>query len=633
NQITCTITGIYKRLPANAHLHPDFMLSFSTLRDTAIYGEEQLRTNWGNNSFFTYLLLPKKYDAKKLEAQMPAFLDRHYPEQGKAFKPSQWTTLTLRKLTDIHLLSHKDLELEANGDIKRVYIFSAIALFVLLIACINYMNLSTARSVLRAKEIGVRKVVGARKSELIAQFLSESVLVSWLATLLAFGLTWLALPGLSRISGQQLDIGILLQWKILVPVLLMPFAVGLLSGLYPALFLSSFQPIRVLKGMLKVGGANVSFRKALVVAQFSISIILIVATIVVYKQLRYMQEKALGFDREQVVTLANNSGLDHSFVSFRTALLADPNIRSVGRSSRIPTGRLLDAQGSRVSRGDSLAPTQAEIKYVTADEGFISTYGVAMAAGRNFTAGIVDTSSFLINEAAVAALGIKSPADAIGQQFQYGNRKGTLAGVFKDFNFESLHQRILPIVLFESARTNGYGNISIKIAGKNVAAGLATIEKTWKAFLPEAPFTYAFMDDSYDRLYDAEQKQGIIFTIFACIAIFIACLGLFGLSAFTISQRVKEIGIRKVLGADVGTIVGLLSRDFLRLVVIAAIIAFPIAWYAMHQWLEDFAYRIGVPWWVFILAGILAAGVAFFTISFQAVRAATANPIKNLRTE
>ncbi len=631
NQFDFKVTGIYKNFPSNSHIHPNIMVSFNTLKDTSIYGEEGLRTNWGNNSFFTYLHLPDNYDAKGLEAQFPAFLERHVGEENV----SKWSSLHLKKLTDIHLNSHTDLEAEENGDIKRVYIFSAIALFILLIACINYMNLSTARSILRAREIGVRKTIGASRSELIRQFLSESILISWIATLMAFGLTALTLPWLNKMSGQSLTPDILLQWRVIVPLLLVPFVVGIISGIYPAMFLSSFQPVKVLKGIMKVDGGKVSLRKTLVVAQFSISIILIVSTVIVFEQLRYMQNKSLGFNKDHVITLPYNSALIERYDAFRTELTANALVKEAGRSSRIPTARLLDAMGSRINRGDSLAPTNADIKMVRIDAGFAPTYGVKMVAGRNLSRdrGLGDTSSYILNEAAVKILGLQSNEDAIGKGFQYGGRKGEIVGVASDFHFESLHQRILPMVFFMPVSQNSYGSISIKVAGNNIKAALAHVEQTWKKFLPEIPYDYTFMDENFDQLYEAESRQGSIFTVFACIAIFIACLGLFGLSAFAITQRIKEIGIRKVLGASVGNIVGLLSKDFLKLVGVAALIAFPLSWWAMHKWLQDFAYRIDIPWWVFLVAGIVAAIVAFVTISLQAVKAATANPVKNLRTE
>ncbi|WP_246113188.1 ABC transporter permease [Segetibacter aerophilus] len=633
-QFQFKVTGIFENLPSNSHWHADHLLSFSTLKDTAVYGERNLQTNFGNNSFYTYLLLPKNYNTKSMEAQFPAFIDKVMPmdNNGKQ-KTSAGTALALQKLTDIHLTSHLDSEIEQNGDIKRVYIFSAIALFILLIACINYMNLSTARSALRAREIGVRKVVGAQKFELIAQFLFESVLLTWVALLLAVLLAQLAMPALDALSGQNLSLGLLLKWQVLVPLTLVPFIVGIVSGLYPALFMSSFKPILVLKGLFKVGAGNISFRKVLVVTQFSISIILIISTAIVFKQLKYMQKKNLGYDKDYVVTMGYNSSLNDSYQSFRNDLLQNPSIKEAARSSRIPSGRLLDSRGAAAPSGDSVMPVTTPIKYLAVDEDFIPAYQIKMAAGRNFSrAHANDTASFILNEAAVAALGIKNHNDIIGRPFKYGNTKGEVIGIMKDIHFESLHQKIVPLIMLHPPQPN-YSRLSIKLSGQNLPATVSQIEKTWKKYLPEVPFQYTFLDESFGRLYESELKQGTIFTTFAVIAIFIACLGLFGLSAFAITQRVKEIGIRKVLGASIGSIVTLLSKDFLKLVLIAAVIAFPVAWYAMHNWLQDFAYRINIPWWVFIVAGILAATIAFITISSQAIKAAVSNPVKSLRSE
>ncbi len=633
NQFNLKVTGIFKPYPSNAHMHPSALVSFVTLNDTAVYGAEGLATNWGNNSFFTYIMLPDNYETKKLEAQFPSFLDRHIKEDDK-YKTSQWTALGLQKLTDIHLRSHTDYEAEQNGDIKRVYVFSAIALFILLIACINYMNLSTARSTLRAREIGIRKAVGARRKEIIVQFLAESVLVSWVAMLLAFGLTSLLLPWLNQITGQNLTVNILLGWQILVPIILVPFIVGIISGIYPALFMSSFQPVQVLKGLFKAGGINISFRQVLVTLQFAISIILIISTAVVFKQMRYMQNKSLGFDREHIVTLPYSGELNSNFDAFRTELLANAGIKNAARSSRIPTGRLLDAMGSRIMKNDTMAPVSADIKFVSADQDFMPTYGVTVVAGRGFSRDFsTDTSAFLINEAAARILGFNSNEEVIGKDFGYGSRKGKIIGVFHDFHFESMHQKIVPLVLLVPRFSGNYGRISVKIAGANIPAAMSHIEKTWRKFLPNIPYEYTFLDENFSNLYKEEQRQRSIFTTFAGLAIFIACLGLFGLSAFAISQRIKEIGIRKVLGASIPTIVALLSKDFLKLVAIAAIIAFPVAWWAMNSWLRDFAYRIPVPWVVFIIAALLAALIALITISFQAIKAAVANPVNSLRTE
>ena len=637
NQFDVKVTGIYEAFPANSHMHPGMLVSFNTLKDSAVYGEKNLETNWGNNSFFTYILLPPHYDTRNMLARFPSFIDKRMANQEYVGKrASKYTKLGLQKLTDIHLRSHTDYEAEPNGDMKRVYIFSAIALFILLIACINYMNLSTARSTLRSREIGIRKVVGALRKELVFQFLSESVLLSWVAIILALGLLYVALPWLNKISGQQLSTSILMRWQILVPLFLTPFIVGVLSGIYPALFMSSFQPVKTLKGLFKVGGSSISFRRVLVVTQFAISIILIIATAIVFQQLHYMQKKSLGFDKEHIVVMPYNNSLNDKYESFRTQLLANSNFKNLTRTSRIPTGRLLDDMGAYTLSGDSMKATNTDIKFVSVDYDFVPTYGIQMAAGRNFSREYgTDTASFVLNESAIKALGWKTP-DAVGKDFKYGNRTGHIIGVIKDFHFESMHQSIVPLVLVMFPPSfNFYNNVSIKFSGNNIPAALSHLESTWKRTVPEIPYQYTFLDENFDKLYKTEQRQGNIFTIFACIAIFIACLGLFGLSAFAISQRIKEIGIRKVLGANISTIVTLLSKDFLKLVFISAIIAFIVAGYAMNNWLKDFAYRIDLKshWWVFAIAAIAALLIALATISFQAIRAAVANPVKSLRTE
>ncbi len=635
-QYDMKVTGIYKAFPSNAHMHPGMLISFNTLKDSTVYGEKNLRTNWGNNSFFTYILMPENFSPKKMIAQFPAFVDRRMTGQEYiGNQPSKFTKLGLQKLTDIHLYSHTDYEAEPNSDISRVYIFSAIALFILLIACINYMNLSTARSALRGKEIGIRKVVGARRKELIGQFLGESILVCWAATILAAVLTYTALPWLNKVSGQDLSFGTLLQAKIIIPLLITPFVVGFLSGIYPAMFMSSFQPVKTLKGLFKVGGSSISFRKILVVAQFSISIILIITTVIVFQQLHYIQKKSLGYDRDRVITMSYTNEVSRQYDAFRTELLKNTSFKDMTRSSRIPTGRLLDNMGASTLAGDSLRPVTTDIKFISADYDFISTFGIRMAAGRFFSRDYgTDTASFVINESTVKALGWKNPKEAIGKDFKYGNQTGHIIGVLNDFHFESMHQAIVPMILLMLPPSFPYfNNLSIKIAGNNLASALTQFETSWKKFFPETPLDYTFLDDNFDRLYESEQKQATLFTAFACIAIFIACLGLFGLSAFAISQRIKEIGVRKVLGANVSGIVGLLSKDFLILVGVAALMAFPVAWYAMNNWLQDFAYRVNIQCWVFIVAGVTAALIAFITVSFQAIKAAVANPVRALRSE
>jgi putative ABC transport system permease protein len=355
----------------------------------------------------------------------------------------------------------------------------------------------------------------------------------------------------------------------------------------------------------------------------------------VFQQLHYIQNRALGFDKDRIVTMNYTTEVSKQYDAFRTAILKNASFRDMTRSSRIPTGRLLDNMGASTMNGDSLQQVVTDIKYVNCDYDFISTFGISLSSGRFFSRNYgTDTVNYVLNQSAVKAIGWKSDAEAVGKDFKYGGTLGHVIGVIKDFHFESMHQSIVPIVLTMAPPSNSYyNNLSIKIGGTNTASALATMQKTWKEFFPETPFEYTFLDENFDKLYQSEQRQATIFTVFACIAIFIACLGLFGLSAFAISQRIKEIGVRKVLGANVSGIVGLLSKDFLKLVGFAALMAFPIAWYAMNNWLKDFAYRVNIQWWVFLLAAIIAALIAFVTVSFQAIKAAVANPVKSLRTE
>lgn len=628
------VTGIYKSFPVNSHLHPQMLLSFNTLKDTSVYGEALLTTKYNHNAFFTYLLLPKNYNITTIEKQLPDFLDKYVVLSHKgAMKTHQATALTFQKLADIHLHSHLDREIEENGDIKRVYIFSAVALFVLLIACINYMNLSTARSVLRAREMGVRKVLGAQRKSIIVQFLSESVLITLIALIMAIFLTGISLSFVNKLSNLGLSFSSLLHWPFVLIVLAIPLVLGLISGIYPALFMSSFAPVKVLKGVIKVGSNNISFRKILVVIQFSISIVLIIATTVVYQQLQYVQTKTLGFNKDHVLTMNFDIALMKQYEAFKADLLKNPSIKVVGRSAYVPSERVLSASDASIIQNGLMQRVKIELMFINTDYDFLKTYDMPIVAGRNFSRDFpTDTNSYLLNETAIKALGWKNPENAIGKIIKYGDIQGKVVGIVKDSHFESLHQNIIPL-LFALPSFKYYPKISVKVDGHNVQSAINTLADTWHKYLPESPFEYTFLDERFDQLYKSEQQQGQLFTIFSCIAILIACLGLFGLSAFTISQRFKEIGIRKVLGASVSQIVSELSKDFLKLVLIAAIIAFPIAWYSMNKWLLDFAYRINISGWVFAIAGITAVIIAFATISFQSIKAALMNPVKSLRSE
>ena len=640
NQLDLEVTGVYKNFPLQSHWHPEFLVSFVTLENDNIYGRKGLETNWGNNSFGTYFLLQDGADPKKLEASLPAFLDKHFGKYARAnwgvppdWKASSTTTLFVQKVTDIHLRSHLDDELEANGNITNVYMMSVIGLFIVLIACFNFINLSTARATKRAKEVGMRKVVGAYRTQLINQYLSESILTAGLALIFAVGIAFGALGSLNTFTNKQLSLDLIHNVPLGIGLILFALVIGTLAGIYPAFIISSFKPALTLKGQQGMTPGKSFLRKGLVVSQFSISIILIIATLVIFRQLDYLNSRSLGYDRNQVVTLPYYRELSANYDAFYNELTRSTAIKNVARSSRIPTGRLLDSYGSaRVLKGDSLVEAQVDLKTIITDPEFFDTYSIAISQGRKFSKDILtdDSLAFIINEAAAKEIGWKNPEEYLDKEFLYADVKGKLIGIVKDFNFESLHQEIRPMIFWQ--RPN-YNALSIKINSAAMKEGLAQLEKAWKSFLPARPFDYQFLSERYRSLYEAEQKQSQLFTAFACLAIFIASLGLFGLATFNTMQRIKEIGIRKVLGANVGTIVTLLSKDFLKLVIYAAVPAFVIAWIAMDKWLQDFAYRISIPWWIFIVAGIIAAAVALFTISFQAVRAALANPVKSLRTE
>ncbi|TLV01016.1 ABC transporter permease [Dyadobacter luticola] len=628
NQLDYTVTGVFEPLPAQSHFHPGILLSFSTLNDPRVYGAEGLRTNWGNNSFSTFLLLPERYEAQKLTKAFPAFQNKHIEANA-----SKYSVLTLTKLTDIHLHSHLDSEIEANGDIQYVYLFSAIALFILMIACINYMNLATAKSATRAKEVGMRKVIGAVRSQLINQFLSESVLLVFVSVVLALLIVILCLPALNNFTQKSLTFNALLDPTFLAILAAITLFTGLLAGSYPAFFMTSFQPISVLKGKIAAALKNGKLRQSLVIVQFAIAVVLIISTTVVYTQMQYIRNYKLGYSKDQVIVFNVPDDSATNFESIRERLKENVAVKEVGRSSRIPSGRLLDSWEAFVMKGDSLAPADINIKSLSVDEDFIPAYQIKMAAGRNFSRDFPTdkTSGFILNETAVRLLGWKNPAEAVGARFGYGDVRGNIIGVTKDYHFESLHQKVAPIAMFQ--QQGRLGRVSVHVAGNNVKQAISHIESVWNARFPEAPFEYQFLDQRFGQLYAREQTQQTLFGIFAGIAIFISCLGLLGLSMFMAELRTKEIGVRKVLGASVGSIVTLLSQDFLKLVLIAIVIASPIAWYGMRNWLQEFAYHTEINWWVFALAGIISVAIALFTISFQSIKAALMNPVKSLKSE
>ena len=619
------VTGVIKPLPHNSHFHADFLGSFKTFE--AVVGEQELQ-NWESNNYATYLLMPEKHDINRLKGQLDPFINKHM-SQGM----SERTKLQLQALTDIHLHSHLDSEIEANSDITYVYVFSIIALFILLIACVNFMNLATARSAGRAKEIGMRKVVGAQRNQLIRQFLGESIFTAVISLLIAVVIVLLIIPKFNQFIGKELSFNLTENMPLIFLLLLIAILAGFVSGIYPSIFLSAFRPVHVLKGNLDSGKKGLSFRRVLCVFQFAISIVLIVCVGIVSSQLRYMKTKNLGFDQEHVVVLPSSPAIVNRLQAFKARLLQNPDILSVSAAKRVPSGRLLDSAGARVLSGETSQPINFRIAQLRVDYDYVPTFKMEMAAGRNFSQEMStdSTQAFLLNETAVRRIGWKSPEEAIGKGFSYGSRKGQIIGVVKDFHFESLHQEISPIVMFISSTS--LNQISIRISPHNIPKTIGFLQKIWREVRPNYPFSYYFIDENFDQQYKSEEKLLQTFSYFAFLAIFIGCLGLFGLVSYSTERRTKEIGIRKGLGASTAGLVLLLSKEFTKWVLLANIIAWPTAYLIMNQWLQNFAYRSSINPGIFIAAGALAWVIAFLTISYQSIKTAAANPVDSLRHE
>ena len=590
------------------------------------------REGWGSNNYGTYLLFEEGCDVGRFaEESIPAFLEKHLGENAIS-----WNMLHLQKLTDIHLHSRLDSEFEANGNISHVYVLSAIAFFVLLIACINFMNLSTARSSTRTKEVGVRKAVGAGRFQLIQQFLGESVLLAFISLLLAIVLVELVLPSFNRFAGVELSLAPTENAGALLGFVAIGLFVGVAAGGYPTFFLSGFRPVTVLKTGQRIGTGGSLLRRGLVIFQFAVTIALFVGVGVVRGQLDYCRSKNLGIDAERIVVLSSTDEMIEGYDSFRYRLMQHSAIVGVAASKRVPSAGLLDNSGARVFDGEDVRHLDFRVANVRVSHDFIDTYGIGLVAGRSFSTEFPTdaTEAFILNESAVSKIGWPSAAAAVGKPFGYGDRRGQVIGVVKDFHYESFHKPIAPIVML--VMPGDFGSISVKIrsgSGAEMGAALSFLEEVWRDYRPEEPFDYSFLDERYERLYRAERNLGQLFGIFALLAISIACLGLFGLATFMAERRTKEIGIRKTLGASVMSIVLLLSEDSTRWVLLSNLVAWPVAYFAMNWWLENFAYRIDLDWTIFALAGGGALGIAWLTVSWQAVRAALSNPIEALRYE
>ena len=631
------ITGVIDKVPDNSHFHADGFMSMVT------FVKPSTKQTWSNVGYYTYVQLSKSADAKKLESAFPQLVAKFVvPEMqhdmGVSLAEAQKSVNTfvffLQPLTDIHLHSATKYEIEANGDIHYVYIFGALAFFILLLACINFTNLSTASSSKRSKEIGIRKVLGSEKNKLVTQFLVESVMLTFLAVLFALGLVYLLLPYFDEVSGKQITLGFFLSLPAIICELALTLFVGIIAGIYPAFFLSSFQIISILKGNGGSQPANkAGLRSSLIVFQFAISTALIICTFVVYQQLHFMQNKKLGYNKDQVLVINDGSALGDNITAFKQQLLNDNRVVNATISGNVPGYNNMGGTEIYAKEvADKGTRTEIQCGFYWVENSYIPTLGMQLAKGRNFfPPSPADSISVIINEAAVRDLGFGN-TDPIGKTIiRSGQRHYNIVGVVKDFNYTSAKQKIAPLMMLPAGRNDG--SVIVRIKTADVHHLISDIKNQWTSYNASAPFSYSFLDEQFASLYSAEDRTGKIFTSFSVIAIVIACLGLFGLAAFMIRQRVKEIGIRKVLGASSTSITAMLSVEFLKLIIIAALISFPITWYAMDKWLQDFAYRIDIQWWVFLLAGLIALLVAGVTISFQAIKAALANPVNSLRSE
>lgn len=633
DKVLYNITAVIRDMPQNSHFRFDMLFSM-----------DNVQYNFGNfigNNFHTYLVLKEGTDYKEFEKKLDDVIERYVLPQAKQFmqlssisefrKAGNRLAYSLIPLTDIHLRSDRSQELGINGNIQYVYIFSAVALFVLLLACINFMNLSTARSSNRAKEVGIRKVLGTSKLTLMGQFIAESSMVSYLAFAVALLITWAVLPYFNDIAAKSFPITAIFSLKTFSLLLFLPIAVGILAGYYPAFFLSSFKPIVVLKGKLNATTQRSSFRNVLVTFQFFTSIFLAISTIVVYRQLNYIQTKNVGFQKDQVLVITGTGALRDNKEAFKNEILKLAGVKSGAGAGFLPVSNSSRTDHSFSKEAIMNAKSGFSMQIWNIDYDYIPTLGMKMIKGRNFSKSFGgDSTGIIINETAAKVLGYDDP---IGKRVYSSEDDITsyeIVGVVKNFHFESLHQNIGPL----SMRL-GYSNWSMmfKVNTSDMLGLVKTVAQKWKAIAPEMPFNYNFLDERFDEMYRAEQRVGKVALAFAILTILIACLGLFGLATYMAEQRTKEIGIRKVLGASVVSITSLLTSDFIKLVLISFLIASPMAYLLMSKWLQDFTYRVDIEWWVFAIAGLIAIFIALLTVSYQAIRAALMNPVRSLKSE
>jgi len=636
NKTKFKITGVTADLPSNSHYKFDFLASSASTERSKV-------EIWLSNNAYTYIVLQENYNPKLLSDKFPVLVK---DKMSKIIQMSMGMTydefvssgrslsFALQPLLDIHLYSELDNGLQPSGDIRIVYIFSAVAFIILLLAVINFINLTTARASQRANEIGIRKASGSSRSQLIMQFLAESAIVTIIAVGAALLLIEICIPFFNRLAAKNLQFSIFSSWEFLLSIPVLIIFTSLISGAYPAFLLSSFKPVSVLKGNYQLMNQKGTLRKSLVVFQYVISTVLIIGTIVIYFQMQYVQNKNLGYEREHVVVIDNAAALGNQQTAFKNELLKNSLISKASYSHTLQTKQLSATIFQTEQAGTS---ENYVLLYLSSDQDFLETFKLELAEGRFFSDKFpTDTAAVLLNESAVKSLGI---SDALQKRLimpgddpekkQYLN----IIGVIKDFHTTSLHENIRPMALILESKLDGLDYLSIRIQPGNIEQALETIKSAWEKILPEQPLEYSFFDESFEEEYKTELRTSEVFTSFAVLAVVIASLGLFGLASFTTERRTKEIGVRKALGASIVNIIFLLTKDFSRWVIIANLIAWPLAWYAMNKWLENFAYKIDMELWIFILSGLITLSVAVLTVCFQAVKAAAANPIKALRYE
>ena len=633
-----TVSGVIENIPENTHFKFDAVFSLSSLNDFT--DMKTMLADWGSNNFLTYIKLKSKIPVSEFTSKLDDFIDRHltdlYSSYGKKdiqSKPHESTRLYAQPLASVHLQSRLSTEIEPGGSMKSVRIFSIVSVFILFTACINFMNLTTARAVDRAKETGVRKVSGAGRKNLIVQFMSESFIMTFMALVLAISMVDLVLPFFNNYFGKSIQIHGENFYSLSLLIIVLLVVVTFVSGSYPALVLSSFEPVKTLKQHSQTKHGRSTSRTVLVIFQFAVSVALIIGIIVIQKQVSYFKNKDLGFTRDQMLILHANDQMIKNISTVKQQLMSYPGVEKVTSSRLIPSNNLINSSGGKTLDGENPGEISFRLADVSVDYDFFNTYDIQILTGRNFDEKYAsdDSTSFILNAKAVRKLGWGEPEQAIGRPFSYNGITGEIIGVTKDINFENLRNPVVPIIY--SVRPEKNNRISIKLSGRNIPETIRSIENLYKKYNPSGFFHYRFLDEIYNQLYHTESQLGEVVGFFSVLAIIIACLGLFGLASYMTVIRTKEIGIRKALGASIPSIIYLISKDFIKWIMMANIIAWPVAWLIMKNWLDNFAYHIDIHLWIFIMSGMISVVIAFITTGIHSVISALKNPVEAIRYE